>query len=152
LIARGVTLGITVTKKRGSRNLTTHVLSSVDPGVHVLQIGLTPTDTSTSPKLVHAFLISLTLNDSKTDRHNNTTTTQHTSHVLYFHIDAIQRKRNSCILFTEHIHPRRCKRLFQKIRKKKVWKFPKLLASSLSLSSILLQQKLNYPSDVAEDH
>ncbi len=91
----------------------------MDLGVHALQIGLAPTDTSTSPKFVHAFLISLTLNDSKTDRHNNTTMTQHTSHVLYFHTDEIQRKRNSCILFTEHIHPRRYKRLFQQIRKKK---------------------------------
>jgi hypothetical protein len=63
------------TKKKGSRNLTTHVLSSLDPGVHALQIGLSHTDTSKSPKLVHAFLISLTLNDSTTDRHNNTTMT-----------------------------------------------------------------------------
>jgi hypothetical protein len=107
-----------VTKKRGSRNLTTHVLSSLDPGVHALQIGLTHTDTSTSPKLIHAFLIFLTFNDSKTDRHNSTTMTQHTSPVLYFHTDAIQRKRNSCILFTEHIHPRRYKRLFQQIHKR----------------------------------
>ncbi len=60
-------IGDCVTKKRGSGNLTTHVLSSVDPGVHALQIDLTLTDTSTSPKLVHAFLISLILNDSKTD-------------------------------------------------------------------------------------
>ncbi len=45
--------------------------------------------------------------------------TQHTSHVLYFHIDAIQRKRNSCILFTKHIHPRRYKRLFQQNSQKK---------------------------------
>jgi hypothetical protein len=65
----------------------------VDPGVHALQIDLTPTDTSTSPKLVHAFLISLILNDSKTDRHNNTAMTQHTSLVLYFHTDAIQKKK-----------------------------------------------------------
>jgi hypothetical protein len=65
----------------------------VDLGVHVLQIDLTPTDTSTSSKPFHAFLISLILNDSKTDRHNNTTMTQHTSHVLYFHTDAIQKKR-----------------------------------------------------------
>jgi hypothetical protein len=64
----------------------------VDPGVHVLQIDLTPTDTSTSPKPFHAFLIFLILNDSKTDRHNNTTMTQHTSLVLYFHTDAIQKK------------------------------------------------------------
>jgi len=48
----------------------------MDPGVHVLQIDLTPTNTSTSPKLVHALLISLILNDSKTDRHNNTAMTQ----------------------------------------------------------------------------
>jgi hypothetical protein len=61
----------------------------VDPGVDALQIDLTPTDTLTSPKFVHAFLISLILNDSKIDRHNNTTMTQHTSPVLYFHTDAI---------------------------------------------------------------
>jgi len=110
-------------KRRGSGNLTTHVLSSVDPGVHVLQIDLTPTDTSTSPKLVHALLIFLILNDSKTDRHNNTAMTQHTSPVLYFHTDAIQRKRSSCILFTEYTHPRRYKRFLQQIHKKEVWKF-----------------------------
>jgi hypothetical protein len=65
----------------------------VDPDAHVLQIDLIPTDASTSPKPVHAFLISLILNNSKTVRHNNTTMTQHTSPVLYFHTDAIQRKR-----------------------------------------------------------
>jgi hypothetical protein len=108
-----------IPKRRGSGNLTTHVLSSVDPGVHVLQIDLTPTDTSTSPKLVHALLISLILNDSKTDIHNNTSMTQHTSPVLYFHTDAIQRKRSFCILFTEYTYPRRYKRFLQQIHKEK---------------------------------
>jgi len=108
-----------IPKRRGSGNLTTHVLSSVDPGVHVLQIDLTPTDTSTSPKLVHALLISLILNDSETDKHNNKEMTQHTSPVLYFHTDAIQRKRSSCILFTKYTHPRRYKRFLQQIHKKK---------------------------------
>jgi hypothetical protein len=65
----------------------------VDPDAHVLQIDLIPTNASASPKPVHAFLISLILNNSKIVRHNNTTMTQHTSPVLYFHIDAIQRKR-----------------------------------------------------------
>jgi hypothetical protein len=92
----------------------------MDPGVHALQINLTPTDTSTPPKLVHAFLISLILNDSKTDRHNNTTMTQHTSPILYFHTDAIQKGISSCILFTEYIHPRRYKRFFQQIHKREV--------------------------------
>jgi hypothetical protein len=80
-------------QKRRSGNLTTHVLSSVDLGVHVLHIDLTPADTSTSPKPFHAFMISQILNDSKTDRHNNTTMTQHTSLVLYFHTNAIQKKK-----------------------------------------------------------
>ncbi len=111
-----------VTKKRRSRNLTTHVLSSVDPGVHVLQIDLTPTDTSTSPKPFHAFLISLILNDSKTDKHNNTAMTQHTSLVLYFHTDAIQKKRSSCILFTKYKHPQKYKRFFQQNHKREVLK------------------------------
>jgi hypothetical protein len=121
-----------VTKKRGSRNLITHVLSSLDPSVHALQIGLTHTDTSTSPKLVRASLISLTLNDSKTDGHNNTTMTQHTSPVLCFHTDVIQRKGSSCILFTEHIHPK-VQTSLPADSQKEVWKFSRLLASSLSL-------------------
>jgi hypothetical protein len=74
----------------------------VDPGVHVLQIDLTPTGTSTSPKPFHAFLISLILNDSKTDRHNNTTMTQHTSLVLYFHTDAIQ-KTEALVSYSQNI-------------------------------------------------
>jgi hypothetical protein len=36
--------GCVVAKKRGSRILTTHALSCVDPDVHVLQIDLTFTD------------------------------------------------------------------------------------------------------------
>jgi hypothetical protein len=142
-----------IPKRRGSGNLTTHVLSSADPGVHVLQIDLTPTNTSTSPKLVHALLIFLILNDSKTDRHNNTTMTQHTSPVLYSTLMRFEEKRSSCILFTEYTHPRRYKRFLQQIHKKKRSpKVPRFLASSLSRPSILLQQKLNYPSDAAEDH
>jgi site-specific recombinase XerD len=92
----------------------------VDPGVHVLQIDLTLTDNSTSPKLVHAFLISLILNDSKTNRHNNTSMTQHTSPVRYFHTYAIQKGIISRILFTEYIHSRRYKRFFQQIHKREV--------------------------------
>jgi hypothetical protein len=76
----------------------------VDHGVHVLQIDLTPTNTSSSPKLVHALLISLILNDSKIDRHNNTTMTQHTSPILYFHIDAIQRKKEAPVSYSQNIH------------------------------------------------
>ncbi len=124
----------------------------MDPGVHVLQIDLTPTGTSTSPWPFHAFLISLILNDSKTDRHNNTTMTQHTSPVLYFHTDAILKKRSSCILFTENRHPQRCKHFLPAKSQTRSLKAPRLLASSLSLSSILLQQKLNWTSNVAEDH
>jgi hypothetical protein len=78
--------------------------------------------------------------------------TQHTSPVLSFHTDAIQRKKNSCILFTEHIHPRRYKRLFQQIRKKKFGSSLGFLLPLCLSSSIHLQQKLNYSSDAAEDH
>jgi hypothetical protein len=40
-----------VTKKERVQILTTHVLSSVDPGVQAFQIDLTLTDPLTSPKL-----------------------------------------------------------------------------------------------------
>jgi hypothetical protein len=75
----------------------------VDPGVHVLQIDLTPTDTSTSPKPFHAFLISLIFNDSKTDRHNNTAMTQHTFPVLYFHTDVIK-KKEALVSYSQNIN------------------------------------------------
>jgi hypothetical protein len=75
----------------------------VDPSVHALQTDLTPTNTSTSPKLVHACLISLILNDSKTDRLNNTTMTQHTSPILYFHTDAIQSKKEALVSYSQNI-------------------------------------------------
>ncbi len=80
-------------KKRGSRILTTHALSCVDPDVHVLQVDLTFTDAQTSSKLVHTFLIAQIFNDSKTIIHNNTIMTQHTSPILYFHTDATRKKK-----------------------------------------------------------
>jgi hypothetical protein len=76
--------------------------------------------------------------------------TQHTSPVLYFHTDATRRKKNLFILFTAHIHPRKYKRLFQQIHENSL-KVPSA-SSSLSLSPILLQQKLSSPLDAAEDY
>jgi len=123
----------------------------VDPGVHVLQIDLTPTDTSTSPKFVHALLISLILNDSKTDGHNNTAMTQHTSPIQYFHTDAIQ-KRNQLLYLIHRIYTSPKVQAFLPANsQKRSLKVPRFLAFSLFLSSILLQQTLNYPSDAAED-
>jgi hypothetical protein len=66
-------------KKRVLWKQTADTLSDVNPGVHVSQIDLTPTDTSTSPRLKLASCSPWFLNDSKIDRHNDAAIQQHTS-------------------------------------------------------------------------
>jgi hypothetical protein len=67
-------------KERGSRNLTTQILSSMDPDIHAPQIDPTPTGTSASPGFE---LASFSLWSSTTQRLTYTTTQQsHHIHLL----------------------------------------------------------------------
>ncbi len=86
--------------------------------------------------------------DWQTQQHNNDTT--HISRPILPHWCNLK-KRSSCILFTEYTSPK-VQAFLPANSQKRSLKVPRLLASSLSLSSIFLQQKLNYPSDAAEDH
>ncbi len=58
------------------------------------------------------------LTDSTTQRWHNTHLLFYTSTLMRFN-----KKRSSCILFTEYRHPRRYKRFLQQIHKREVWKF-----------------------------
>ncbi len=68
----------------------------------------------------------------------------------------MQFKRNFSFLFTDCVHPRKHKHLPSLASsQRKIRQIPRLLASYLPLSSLLLlyflQQELNYASDAAED-
>jgi len=126
----------------------------VDPDIDTFRLDPSLIDSSTSPDLNLASSLSLIFNDSKIDRHNNTTIQQHTLPVINFNTDVIQKK------FFILIHrlctsPKTQTFAFTCKLTKKDQTDPRLLVSYLPLSSLpllyFLQHELNYASNATED-
>jgi hypothetical protein len=92
---------------------------------------------------------------STIQRLTNTTTQQwHNTHLLSYTSTLMRfKEKEALVSYSQNIHiPEGTSVSSSKFTKKGSLKVPRFLASSLSRPSILLQQKLNYPSNVAEDH